>query len=126
MSKWTIEKLKKQIKRGDTCSIQGGDHQKRMVLGFQTFGILMHYESDCDATVWQFYQLNEKNMKFYRNGIEILPEPEKVIKVRFRVIKGVRILEDVSTHEEAMDFIKKQDDGAYEIVKYYEVMEKEK
>lgn len=53
-------------------------------------------------------------------------EKEKAIKERFEVISefaSTRIIKIYDTHQECMDFIKKQTAGRYKIKKYYEVVE---
>lgn len=72
MSKWTIEKIKKQVKRGDTFSYENFDD--RLIVEIREASFRFY---NLNGQVWEYYGDEPWELfKFYRQGKEILPEPE--------------------------------------------------
>lgn len=74
MSKWTIKKIKKQIKFGDFMSLDGDDFNKRVFIKSKgEYLITIHADREHIAR----WDVDRICFKFYdRQGKEILPEPE--------------------------------------------------
>lgn len=74
MSKWTLEKIKKQISFGDFVSIDGDDFNKRVFIKSKgDYLITIHADREHIAR----WDVDRICFKFFdRQGKEILPEPE--------------------------------------------------
>lgn len=78
MSKWTIEKIKKQIKFGDFVSLAGDIDINDKIFDTATDNAFFIYKrGSYSRDQWLERNLSSFDIKFYdRQGKEILPEPE--------------------------------------------------